>query len=216
MSASRALLDSSREQLRALAARSSDSLSGFLINQVLATCLGRPPEDNLLRRRIVINGDGRVLGALLEDGRPSLAARNLLGFSPLGRVARALLAADVLAIRVGTLPRRSEGGIAVVTDPVNAHADWLLNSQSLALGRMPFTWLNLQAVPLGQLPCPLLMNLEPRDLLSLKWWLLRLLRSLSSCRFASVESVYQLRHELYAQTARYKCEDGKRDFKNFT
>lgn len=143
MIAAWALLDASGEQFRTVAARSSDSLSRFLVNQVLTPCLSRPSKYDLLRRRVVINGDRRILGALLEDGSPSLAARNLLGLGSLGRVARALFAADVLAVRVRALPRRSEGGTAIVADPVDTHANRLLNSQSLTLGRMPFARLDL-------------------------------------------------------------------------
>jgi hypothetical protein len=151
------------EKLLTLAAGASDSLSGLLVNEVLASCLGRLRENNLLLREIPIGDDGWVLRSLLENGGPFLAALFSLGLSSRRGHARALLATRVLALRA--LLSEPERCAAVMALAVHTHLDGFLNAQHMALGRIPFARLEFDAIELAEFLRTLRKNLRPRNLL---------------------------------------------------
>jgi hypothetical protein len=137
------------EESFTLAAYSSDALPGLPVNEILAAGLGRPLEDDLLGRRVPVGNDGRVLGTLLEDGGPLLAALLPLGLGALRRHPRALLAALMLAL--GTLLAKAKRSVAEMALPVHTHADGFLYPKSVALRRVPLAGLDLQAVQFADL-----------------------------------------------------------------
>ena len=155
-------LDVRGKELLALAAGSADSLPGLPVDEVLATGLGRPFENDLLVAGIPVGDDGRVLGAFLENGGALLAALLPLGFGSLGRDTRALLAAGVLAL--GALLSETERGAADVTLAVDAHPDGLLNTKDMAIGLVPLAGLELNAILLAELLRPLGKDLRSWDL----------------------------------------------------
>lgn len=150
-----------REQNLALTARPPDALPGLPVVEVLATCLRWPFKDDLLRGRVPVGDDGRLLGPLLDDSRPLLAALLLLGLGALRGHTRALLAARVLAL--GALLAQAKRGAAEMALPVHTHPNGLLHTKSMALSRVPFTGLQLQAVHLANLLCALGEDLRSRN-----------------------------------------------------
>ncbi len=132
---------SAGEQDVALAASSSYPLPGLPVDEILASGLGRPRQDNLLRGRVPVGNDGRLLGPFLDDGRPLYTARLLLGLGALRGETRALLAARMLALRA--LLSKAERGAAEMAFAVHAHSNRLLHTQGIALGRMPLARLEL-------------------------------------------------------------------------
>lgn len=155
-------LDVRGEELLALAAVSADPLPGLPVDEVLAAALGRSLENVLLVAEIPVGDDGRVLGAVLEDGGALLAALLPLGFGSLGGDAGALLAARVLAL--GALLSEAERGAANVALAVHAHLDRLLDTEDVALGLVPVIGLQLDAIELAKLLRPLIKDLASRDL----------------------------------------------------
>lgn len=162
MIAATARLRSTGEQDIALAAGSSYALPGLPVNEILASGLGRPLQDDLLRRRVPVGDDGSLVGALLDDGRPLDTARLPLGLGTLRGRARALLAARMLALRAflaGAKRRLAEMALAM-----HAHPNRLLHTQGMALSRVPLAGLELQAIELTELLGALREELGPRDL----------------------------------------------------
>lgn len=149
------------EESLTLAAYSSDALPWLPVDEILAASLGRPLEDDLLGRRVPVGNDGSVLGTLLENSGPLLAALLPLGLGALRRHPGTLLAALVLAL--GTLLAKPERGVADMALPVHTHADGLLYPESVALRRMPLAGLDLQAVQLADLLRTRLKDLGPWD-----------------------------------------------------
>lgn len=162
MRAALAHLDVRGEELLALAAVPADSLPGLPVDEVLAAALGGSFENVLLVAEVPVGDDGRVLGAVLEDGGPLLAALLPLGFGSLGGDAGALLAARVLAL--GALLSEAERGAADVALAVDAHLDRLLDTEDVALGLVPVIGLQLDAIELAKLLRPLIKDLPSRDL----------------------------------------------------
>jgi len=150
------------EQPLALAARSPDALPGLPVVEILASCLGRPLEDDLLRRRVPVRNDGCLLGPLLDDGRPLLAALLLLGLGALRGHTRALLAARMPAL--GAFPAEAKRGAAKMALAVHTHPDGLLHAKGVAFRLVPLAGLQFQAVQFTELLRPLFKDLGPRDL----------------------------------------------------
>lgn len=163
MLAALAGLATSEEPL-AFAARSPDALPRLPVVEILASGLGGPLEDNLLRGRIPVWDNGRVFGAFLDDGRPPLAALLPLSLGALRGHTRALLAAWVLAL--GTLLAQAKRGVAEMAFSVHTHPDRLLHTKSVTLGFVPLAGRKLQTVQLAQLLCPLRKDLRPGNLSS--------------------------------------------------
>lgn len=150
------------EELLTLATVSADSLPGLPVDEVLATALGWPLENVLLLAKVPVGDDGGILGAVLEDGGPLLAAFLPLGFGSLGGDAGALLAARVLAL--GALLAEAERGAANVALAVDAHLDRLLDTQDVAPSLVPLAGLQLDSIELAKLLCPLIKDVPSRDL----------------------------------------------------
>ena len=140
----------------------ADTLARLLVDQVLAARLGRLGQLEVdLLVSAPVGHDGGVRGLLLGLGGATLAAGLLLLLGPLGRVASALLAADVRA--VGAFLGYAEGGIAQVAVAAYAHADGLLGAESGALGGPPLAGGDLEAEPLAEQLGALLEELAPGD-----------------------------------------------------
>lgn len=150
------------EQFLALATRSPDTLSGLPVVKVLASCLGRPLKDDLLRSRIPVRDNGCLLGPFLDDGRPLLAALLLLGLGALRGDARALLATRVRTVRA--FPVSAKRGAAEMALPVHPHPDRLLDAEGVALGLVPLARRQFQTVEFAELLRPLREDLRSRDL----------------------------------------------------
>ena len=142
----------------ALAAASSNALPGFLVDEVLTARPARLLELHVPLGRVPVGEDGCVLGTFLEEDSTAFPALLLLRLGALGWHAWALLAADMLA--VGALPGETKESIAVVALAVNPHADGLLDTEGIALGRVPLGWLDLQAEALAELLGALLEELR--------------------------------------------------------
>lgn len=132
------------------------------MDEILASGLRRPAEDNLLLRQIPVGNDGSVLLTLLENRSPLLAALFLLGLGALRRDTGACLALGVLAL--GALLPEPERGVAEMALAVDAHADGFLNTKSMALGFMPLAGLQFQSIKLAKLLSTFLEDLSSRDL----------------------------------------------------
>lgn len=116
-------------------------MARFLVLEILTSRLGRSRKNNLLRLRIPVDNDGRIILALLDDGGPLLAALLPLGLGTLGRYPRALLATRVLALVA--LLAETKRSVADMALPVYTHSDGLLYAEDIALAQVPFAWLQL-------------------------------------------------------------------------
>lgn len=140
----------------------ADTLTRLLVDQVLAVRLGRLGQLEVgFLVGTPVRHNGGVRGLLLGLGGAALAAGLLLLLGPLGRVASALLAADVRA--AGAFLGYAECGIAQVTVAAHAHADGLLGAESGALGGPPLAGGDLEAEPLAKQLGALLEELAPGD-----------------------------------------------------
>jgi hypothetical protein len=158
-----ALLASRHEERATFMAGPPDALSWLLVDKILAARLARTLQNIIiLGVEPVVGGDGRVLSLGSQGRSPPLTAGQLLGVSSLSWITAALGATCMLAARA--VLGRSEGCIALVARSVDSHADRLLHSKSVSLGRMPFALLDLQPEPLAQLPSSLLKQLSLGDL----------------------------------------------------
>ena len=181
-----AVLGVNGEQFLTLTAGSPDSLARLLVDKVLASSLGRPSQNNLLVVGVPVGDDGGVLGTLLDDGSPLLAALLPLGLGSLRWDTRALLAARVLAL--GAFLAETKRGVANMALAVNPHPDGLLYTKSISLGGVPLAGLHFQTIQLGQLLSTLLKELSPRDLGGVRISGINRLRSLSR-RSRTIEMV---------------------------
>ena len=119
-----------------------DAHAVFLVYEVLPARLAGALEDDGRREFVIVARDNRgVFLVLLRQGLPLLPIGLLLGLVPLGRVPGALLTANVLA--TGTLGRGAESRVAPMTFAVDTHADRLLDTQNVAVGRVPLARLDL-------------------------------------------------------------------------
>lgn len=164
--ASLASLVSRSEEALAAAASPAHALARLLVNQILSSSLGGTSEDEvLLGLRVPVGDDGGVLGTVLDYLCALLPALLPLGLGLLGRDTRALLAPRMLAL--GAFLGSSERGVALVALAVDTHLDGLLNTESMALSRVPLARLQLQAIELTELLGTLLEQLSARDLLGI-------------------------------------------------
>lgn len=166
MSAFAACFVTGEEKSLAFMASSSDTLTGLLVNQILATGLARSGKNNLLLLECVgvIGDDGGVLLVSLDDGGSLLTAGDDLGLGALGRVSGALGATGVLA--VGTFLGGCKGSIASVAGSSNAHADGLIHAKNRVVGRssLQLGKLDVEAVTLTQFLGTLLKKLVAGEL----------------------------------------------------
>ena len=137
-------------------ARPPDTLTRLLVDQILSTRLAGLLEDKLPVVEIlevVVGHDGLVLLIRLHQRGPPLAAGYDLGLGALGRVARALCAADVAA--AGALLCCAESRATLVAGAADAHADGLVDAQDgVAVGSggglLPLSRLDLEAEALAE------------------------------------------------------------------
>lgn len=151
----------------ALVASPSDTLSRLLMDKILTSRLTRTCKNYLLRLVVIIWDNWCLLGHPLHQSSPPVAAGLLLGLRATGRVASALSAASMLAL--GAFLRRAEGSIARMAGAVDAHTDWLLNTQGMALSRMPFTGRDLESKLSTQFPGSFLLQLRSGNLFGARW-----------------------------------------------
>lgn len=131
------------------------------MDQVLPTMLARSSQGDVLARQVPVGDNRGVLGALFLQGSPLLAAFSLLRLGSLGRTALAFLAARMLA--VGALLGQPEAVATLMALAVNPHPDGLLDTERMALGRMPLAGRDLDAESLAELFSPLLKDLGSRN-----------------------------------------------------
>jgi hypothetical protein len=164
VTASLADFGSSNEQCVAFMASPSDTLTGLLVDKVLAACLAGACKHKVLVLWAVVGLDRRVLAVGLDLGSSPLSTSNNFGLGALRRVTRAFGATSVVA--VGTFLASAKGSVATMTSPANAHSDGLVHAQDGVArdGLLPFHGLNLQAKSFVQLLCSLLEKLQPREL----------------------------------------------------
>lgn len=181
MLAVRARLVAGDEERAALVTGAADALARLLEDEVLAARLALDGQYGHLAREVVVSNERRVLVERLELGGALFPAGRLLLLCPLGRVADALAAPDVLAAR--TLLCGAERRVAAVADAMDAHPDRLLDAQRVALRREPLVRLDLEPEALAQLLCALLGKLGPGNLECTlgHLWRWRLCRLLASC-----------------------------------
>jgi hypothetical protein len=154
-----ACLDASSEDGLALVACSPHALAGLLVHQVLASRLARLLEGDLLLFDAVIGNDGGIFLLCFDKGSSLFAAGNPLFLGSLSRVAAALCAADMLAVRA--LLGGTEGRVALVASSANAHADRLVHAQNSVIRSrsLPFVDRELEAESLTKLLGALLEQL---------------------------------------------------------
>lgn len=143
-----ALLSARSKQATAHMASAPNPLPWLFVDQTLATSLTWPLENYVVRVRVVVVGGQK--GGLpfgLEHGDAAFPARNLLGFSTLGRVALVLGGSTGRA-----LLRRRPVDIAGSTGTADTHANRFVHAKSGSLGRIPFVLLDLQPVFLAKSP----------------------------------------------------------------
>lgn len=154
------------EQSRTFVTGSSHTLTRLLVNQVLASRLARPSENNLLfvKGVRVIRDDRGVLLIGFDNGGTSLATGNDFGFASLGRVTCALGAASMLA--AGALLGRRKGSVALVAGSSYTHANRLVNAENSVVGgsSMKFGNIDVKSVTLAKFLSTLLYQLAPRHL----------------------------------------------------
>lgn len=155
-------LISRSEKLLTLTASSADSLTGLLMDEILASGFRRPAENNLLLRQIPVGNDRGVLRTLLKNRSSLLAALFLLGLGALRRDTWALLAPSMFAL--GALFSKPERCVAEMALPVDTHTNWLLNTKSMSFGFMPLAGLQFQSVKLSELLRTFFEDLGSRDL----------------------------------------------------
>lgn len=132
---------------------SSDTLTGFLVHKILTTCSAGTSENDLLFivGETVVGDDRGVFLVSLDNGGPSLSARDDLGLGTLGRIASALGAAGVLAVR--TFLSRGKSSAAFVAASADTHSDGLVHTKHGVVGRsrLPFRSLDIKSIALSQL-----------------------------------------------------------------
>lgn len=163
MSAVGAELGSRGEEGTALVAVPTHTLTGLLVDKILSAALRWDPELRCLSIIVsIIDGNRRVLFEFLGLGGSSLAACLFLGLGPLGRITRALLAADVLT--VGTFLGYTESSVAKVAVASYSHSDRLLDTKGIAFSGIPVTGVELKSESLTELLSALLVQLTSRNL----------------------------------------------------
>jgi hypothetical protein len=158
-----ALLVAAVEQSVADVAGTADALPRLLVDEILGRTLGVARQGRqLLRARVRIRDNVAVARAraavLLEAGLDVLAGGSTLGLGAARRAADALGAARVLAL--GALAVLAKGGVADVAGAADAHADRLLDTEHVALGRLPLAEVELEAEALAELAGALRVDVD--------------------------------------------------------
>lgn len=130
MTTTSASLVTRQYELVALAAIAAATLSGFLIDQYLATRLRRLCKNHWLGGKVPVGNDGCVFLLFLEVKSATLAGLLFFCLITLGWVAGAQFATNVLA--TGAFLGGTKVGVALVTSSVNAHTNWLVDTQGIA------------------------------------------------------------------------------------
>jgi hypothetical protein len=154
------------EQSRTFVTSSSHTLTRLLVNQVLASRLARPSENNLLfvKGVRVVRDDRGILLVGFDNGGTSLATGNDFGFASLGRVTGALGAASMLA--AGALFGRRKGRVALVAGSSYTHTNRLVDAENGVVGgsSMKFGNFDVKSVTLAKFLSTLFDQLAPRHL----------------------------------------------------
>lgn len=153
--------------LQTLAARPSHALADLLVHQLLPTMSPGPAQHGLLARcAIPVRHDHRVCRALPQDVVPLLPTGNDLSLIPFRWFASALAAVVVFA--AVAIARLVEFVATLVTLPVDAHADRLVDAEDVAFHLVPGMGVHLETEPFGELPGTLGVELGPEHSFSLK------------------------------------------------
>lgn len=152
------------EQCVALVASPPDTLTRFLVDEILAARLAGAFEHKVLVLRAVVGLDRRVLTVSLDLGSSPFSTSNDFGLGALRWVTRAFGATGVVA--VGAFLASAKGSVAAVTGSANAHSNGLVHAQDSVVGDslLPFHGLNLEAKPFIQLLGSLLEKLQLGEL----------------------------------------------------
>lgn len=158
-----ACLSSGCEERIALVAGSSDTLTGLLVDKILAPGLAWALKNNLFLDRGVVGHYRGVLAVGLDLGSSPLTTSDDLGLGALWWVPRAFGTAAMVA--VGAFLSGAKGSVAAMAGPSNAHSYGLIHAKDGVAGDsvLPFHGMNLQAKPLIQLLCPLFKQLQLRE-----------------------------------------------------
>lgn len=163
MSAVGAELGSRGEEGTALVTVPTHTLTGLLVDKILSATLRWDPELRCLSIIMtIIDGNRRVLFKFLGLGGSSLATCLFLGLGPLGRITRALLAADMLT--VGTFLGYTESSVAKVAVASYSHSDRLLDTKGISFSGIPVTGVELKSESLTELLGALFVQLTSRNL----------------------------------------------------
>jgi hypothetical protein len=138
---------------------SPDTLTRFLIDQVLTTSPARFLENHRFLINAIINNEGSIFFLGPDELCPSLAAGNLLLLRAPGRVACTFNAAGVLA--AGALLGGREVRLTPVAGTANSHSDRLIDAQNSVVGRvdgdgLPIGSLDFEPISFPKLLCPFL------------------------------------------------------------
>lgn len=158
-----ACLGSGCEERIALVASSSDTLTGLLVDEILASRLAWALKNNLFLDWAVVGQYRGILAVGLDLGSSPFTTSDDLGLGALWWVPRAFGAAAMAA--VGAFFGGAKGSVAAMAGPSNAHSNGFVHAKHGVAGdgALPFHGVNLQAKSLIQLLCPLFKQLQLRE-----------------------------------------------------
>lgn len=158
-----ARLGSGCEERIAFVASSSDTLTGLLVDEILAPGLAWALENNLFLDWGVVGQYRSILAVGLDLGSSPFTTGDDLGLGALWWIPRAFGTAAMVA--VGAFLSCAKGGVAAMAGPSNAHSNGFIHAEYSVVGHgtLPFHGMNLQAKSLVQLLCPLFKQLQLRE-----------------------------------------------------
>jgi hypothetical protein len=158
-----ACLGSGRKECVALVASSSDTLTGLLVDEILAACLAGALKNDLFLDWAIVGQYRGIFAVGLDLGSSPFTTSDDLGLGALRWVPRAFGAAAMVA--VGAFLSGAKGSVAAMTGPSNAHSNRFVHTKHGVArdGALPFHGMNLQAKSLIQLLCPLFKQLQLRE-----------------------------------------------------
>lgn len=156
-------LCSGREERIAFVASSSDTLTGLLVDEILAPGLAWALKNNLFFDWGVVGQYRGILAVGLDLGGSPFTTSDDLGLGALWWVPRAFGTAAMAA--VGAFLGGAKGSVAAMAGPSNAHSNGFIHAKDGVAGdgALPFHGMNLQAKSLIQLLCPLFKQLQLRE-----------------------------------------------------
>lgn len=158
-----ARLGSGCEERIAFVASSSDTLTGLLVDEILASGLAWALKNNLFLDWGVVGQYRGILAVGLDLGSSPFTTGDDLGLGALWWVPRAFGTAAMAA--VGAFLSGAKGSVAAMAGPSNAHSNGLIHAEYGVAGdgALPFHGMNLQAKSLIQLLCSLFKQLQFRE-----------------------------------------------------